>query len=92
VLAVASGSAVEDVVEALLGAPGVGRARVLRVSAASLLRLLPCGFRAETERRAFEAAVMRHAFGGMYVYICIYVYVYIYIYIIIIIIYIYIYI
>jgi len=67
-LVVPSGSAVEEVVETLVRAPDAGGARVLRVSAASLLRLSPCGFREEKERRAFEAAVLPHAFGGQHSY------------------------
>lgn len=67
-LTVPSGSFVDELAEALAGSAEAGRARVLRVSASSLLRLSPCGFRAEGARRSFEADVLRKAFGGQHSY------------------------
>lgn len=67
-LTLASGSTIDDVVEALGAHAEVRAARVMRVSASSLLRLSSCGFREEGARGAFERDVLRAAFAGQHSY------------------------
>jgi hypothetical protein len=68
VVSVRSGSTVEDVVEAVRSSAGASASRVLRVTASSLLRLTPCGFRDARARSEFEADVLQIAFGGQHSY------------------------
>jgi hypothetical protein len=65
---VPSGSTIEQALDALRGAPDGPLTRVVRVSAASLLRLAPCGFAAASARNAFERNVLPPVFAGQHSY------------------------
>lgn len=68
VVSAPSGATIESLVDALAANPRARASRVLRVSAASLLRIAPCGFAEPKARTEFERAVLQHAFGGQHSY------------------------